>query len=159
MASRGVGGAYDELGRERRLERVGDFVGVLADTALARPYRLEGLAQALLAPVSRRGAWRRSIHHSEPRLFARLPSVCGVCAAVGLRCMAGARRPRRAEAIALVFLGRGQEIGLEGGELEGGIRTGVPRQRGHHGDGRTRRRRGVSCMYSLRHEERKRECR
>lgn len=107
---------------------------ILADTALSRPYCPEGLGKALLSPVSVRGARRGAIHAPEPGLFARMPPIPWYRAAICLRCMTGAGGPRRAEAVDVVFLGRGEQIGLEGGKLEGSVGTRVPRQRRRHGD-------------------------
>ena len=43
---------YNELGGQRRLERICKFMRILADATLARPNRLQCLTQALLSSVS-----------------------------------------------------------------------------------------------------------
>jgi hypothetical protein len=125
---------YNELWRQRCFERICEFLRILTDTALSRPYCPESLGKALLSAMSVRRARQGAVHAPEPGLFSRLPPIRGHRTAVGLRCMAGTGGPRRAEAVDVVFLGRGEQIGLESGKLEGSVGTRVPRQRRRHGD-------------------------
>ena len=134
---------YNELRRQGRLERIRNLMRILTDAPVPRPYPCVYLTQALLPPMPRRCGAVRS---PESRLLSRLPPLCWYRAAISLRCVTGAGGSRRAEAVVVLFLRRGHEIGLEGGELVGRIGTRVPRQRRRHCDCALRGR-GLSYIY------------
>lgn len=129
-------------------------MGILTDAPLSSSDCPDGLTEALLPAVPRRRSLGCAICVSKSRFFARLPSVCGESAAIAVRREAWAAGSRGAEAI-VVFFGHGKEVGLEGGELKGSVRTRVPRRCGGHGDGTWNVvGRGSWGIRGLRHEDR-----
>lgn len=112
---------YDEHRRDRRLERIRNLVGILAHAPFTCPYGPESLAQTLLPSVPCRLAVRCAPCISSFLIFARLPTVVGMCVSIGLvvTWAGGSRR----EACGF-FLVRRQQIGLERWELERGIGVG-----------------------------------
>lgn len=113
---------YDEHRRNRRLERVRNLVGILAHTPFTCPYGPESLAQTLLSSVSCRLAVRCAPCVSSILIFARLPTVVGMCVSVRLVVVTWAGGSRR-EACGFLLV-CGQQIGLERWELERGIGIG-----------------------------------
>lgn len=105
---------------------------ILTDAAFARTNSPESLAQTLLSSMPCGRPRRSAIGNAISRLFPWLPPVGIHSNAVRLRSVAGASRARRAEAVVILF-GHGEEIWLEGGELERRIGARVPRRCGRHG--------------------------
>lgn len=115
---------YNELCGHGCSEGIGNLSGILADACFARPYRPEGLGDALLAPVYMRrpiGLW---VCLSPFLISARLPpGLDGKRVAVLLGWMVRAGGARRADAEGLLFLVRREKVGLESGEFERRMRV------------------------------------
>ena len=131
LASMGLMLTYDELRRQRCLQRIRNLMRILADAAFPCPYCLEGLAETLLAAVSVRGPCIRVACEAHPHVFARLPPVRRGRIAVCVRSVVGTGAARGTQAQGLLLV-RWKQIRLEGGELESGVRPSIPSVDGGH---------------------------